>query len=278
MDWFPRVGQRVRALLGRQRLDAEMDDEFRFHLEMETEKNLRAGMSPTEARRRAMIAFGGVERFKERTREEWGVRVLEDLIADLRFAFRSLSRSPGFTVVAILSLAVGIGANTAIFSMVNAMLLRDLPFETPQDLVNLYRDRAQGSFDPMSYPDFLAVREGTREVFQALGGYQYALVHRGLEIGSKTVVAEMVAGDYFPLLGVHAAFGRTILPEDHLDPGGHPVVVLSHRYWREAFGGSPSVLGKSLRLNGHEFSVVGVAQEGFRVPTEGSPLTCSHPS
>lgn len=255
--------ERLSALVRRGEMDSDMDDEVRFHLAMETEKNLRSGLSPREARRRALVAFGGVERFKEQTREARGVKPLEDLAADFRFTLRTLGKSPGFTAVALLSLALGIGANTAIFGMVNALLIRDLPFEAPEELVNLYRDRAQGSFDPMSYPDYLAVEEGTREIFRELGGYQYALVHREVGTGQVTLVAEMVTGNYLPLLGVHAALGRTLLPEDHLDPGGHPVVFLSHRYWREAFGADPGVLGSSLRLSGRDYTVVGVAPAEF---------------
>ena len=261
--------ERLRALARGRRLDAEMDDELRFHLEMEMRKNIRGGMSPREARRRALIAFGGLERFRAESREARGVKPLEDLVADLRYTLRGLRKSPGFTAVAILSLALGIGANTAIFSLVNAMLVRELPFESPEELVNVYRDRAQGSFDPMSYPDFLAVQEGTRELFEELGGYQYALVQHEAGSGQETVVAEMVTGNYFSLLGVRAAIGRPILPEDHVDPGGHPVVMLSHRYWVEAFGGDPGVLGRSIRLSGRDYTIVGVGPEHFLGSTRG---------
>ena len=117
-------------------------------------------MDPAEARRQAMVAFGGVDRFKEKTREERGIRPLEELWADARFAFRTLRKSPGFAAVAILSLALGIGANTAIFSVVNAVLVRDLPFTDPEELVNIYRDRARAHFDPLNYPDYLELQDG----------------------------------------------------------------------------------------------------------------------
>lgn len=269
MAWLTQMLSRLGALLNRSRHDAELDEEVRFHLEMEVEKNVRRGMDPVEARRQAMIAFGGVERFKARTREARGVQPFLDLFSDVRFAVRTLGKTRGFTAVAILSLALGIGANTAVFSLVNAMLLRDLPFRDPEALVSLYRDRAQGSFDPLSYPDFQAVEDGTREAFQEVGGYQYALVHRGTDAGQRTLVAEMVTGNYLPLLGIRAALGRTLLPEDHAAPGEHPVVMLGYRFWQGAFGGDPGVLGTSVRLSGRDYTVVGVGPERFMGSTRG---------
>jgi len=263
VKWFRSIRERLLALFGKSRMDAEMDEELRFHLDSETEKNIRKGMNPAEARRQAMIAFGGVERFKEKTREERGIKPLDDLLADLRFAFRTLRKSPAFAAVAILSLALGIGANTAIFSVVNAILVRDFPFRAPEDLVNVYRDRARASFDPLNYPDYLELQEGTREVFSELGGYQYALAQRETGEEVETLVGELVTGNYFPLLGIGVALGRPILPEDHQAPGGHPVVVLGYRYWEEAFGGDPSAVGQSIVLSGRTFTVVGVAPEDF---------------
>jgi len=255
--------ERLKALVSRAELDAEVDDELRFHLDMETDKNLRAGMTPEEARRRARIAFGGVERFKEQAREERGVRPVEDFVGDIRFALRTLRKSPGFTAIAILSLALGIGANTAIFSIVNAVLIRELPFRAPEELVNVYRDRARGSFDPLNYPDFLQVQEGTSQTLSGLAGYQYALSQR--EIGERVepVVTEMVTGDYMPLLGIRPALGRTIQAEDHLAPGAHPVVMLGYQYWENEFGGDPGVVGQDVRLSGRNFTIVGVAPEEF---------------
>jgi predicted permease len=240
-----------------------LDDELRFHLEQETRKNLRAGMDPAGARRRAMVDFGGVERTKEQVREERGVRPLEDLWADTRFSLRTLRKSPGFAAVAVLSLAVGIGANTAIFSVVNAILVRGLPLRAPEELVNVYRDRARARFDPLNYPDYLEVQEATSEVFSELGGYQYVLAQRELDEGVETLVGELVTGNYLPLLGINAAVGRSILPEDHTAPGAHPVLMLGHRYWERAFGGDPEVVGRSVHLSGHPFTIVGVAPETF---------------
>ena len=185
MSGHPWLMERFRALFGRERMDAEMDEELRFHLEMEVEKNLRAGLPPSQARRQALIAFGGIERYREKTREErWG-RSLGDLARDIRFAFRSLRKSPGFSLIAIASLALGIGANTAIFSLANAMLFRKSPFSAPEGLVSIYRDRAQGDFDAMSYPDFRVIREETGGTFDQVGGFQYGLAHRETDSGSE---------------------------------------------------------------------------------------------
>lgn len=186
-----------------------------------------------------------------------------DVTGDLRFSLRSLRRSPGFTAVAVLSLALGIGANTAIFSVFHAMVLRDLPFEAPEELVNVYRDRARGTFDRLSYPDFLEVQRSSRDVFSELGGYQYALAQTEIGDGVQPVWTEMVTGNYLPLLGIRPALGRTLLPEDHVAPGSHPVVMLGYLYWQRAYGADPDVLGRSLVMNGRSFTVVGVAPRSF---------------
>ncbi|MGD2123903.1 MAG: ABC transporter permease, partial [Gemmatimonadota bacterium] len=256
--------RRLRVLFRRERVEREMDEELRFHLDMETRSNLKAGMGAREARRQALLAFGGVERFKEWGREARGVRTLDDLATDFRVTFRGLRKSPAFTVLAILSLALGIGANTAIFSVVNALLIRQLPCEAPDELVTIYRESDWTRFGPLSYPDFLEVQRATTEVFSEVGGAWFAFVQREIGDGTETLVCEMVTGDYFQLLGVGTRMGRTISPEDHVAPGAHPAVVLGHRFWRESFGGDPQVVGRTIRLSGGAFTVVGVMEEEFR--------------
>ena len=256
--------RRLRILLGKERVEREMDEELRFHVEMETRSNLRAGMTPKEARRRALMAFGGVERFKERAREARGVRPVEDLLTDLRFSFRSFRKNPAFTALAILSLALGIGANTAIFSAVNAILIRGAPYEAPEELVNIYRESQWTRYGALSYPDFLEVQRATEDVFSELGGSWFTFVQRETGDGIESLVGELVTGNHFPLLGIGARLGRTILPEDHVAPGAHPVVVLGHRFWQEAFGGDLQILGRTLRLSGGTYTVVGVMEEEFR--------------
>jgi predicted permease len=258
--WF----RRLRILLGRERVEGEMDEEFRFHLDKEIERNIQAGMNPDEARRQALLDFGGVERFKERAREARGVRPLEDLFTDLKLAFRGGRKNPVFTAVAVLSLALGIGANTAIFSIVNAMLIRESPFESPEELVNIYRETQWTRYGALSYPDFEELRRGTTEVFSELGGSWFTLSQRETGDGVERMAGELVTGDYFSLLGVGAHIGRTILPEDHVSPGAHPVVMLGYRYWQRAFAGDPGILGQSIQMSGRSYTVVGVAEEEFQ--------------
>jgi predicted permease len=263
MSWIRSLGERLRALLRKRQVEAEMAEELQYHLERETEKNIQAGLSPREARRLAHARFGGVERVKEQVRDERGVRAFEDLALDVRYAFRSLLRSPGFTLVAILSMALGIGVNTAMFSVANAILVRELPVREPGTLVNFYRDRAYTAADPMSYPDYRVLREGTTDVFEDVGGFQFAFVTRDEGASVASLVAEMVTGNYFSMLGVQAHLGRMITPEDHVAPGAHPVVALGYRYWEQSFGRDPGVVGTSIRLGGRLYTIVGVAPSEF---------------
>jgi predicted permease len=263
MSWIRSLRERLRALFRRRQVEAEMDEELRFHLDREIEKNVQAGMPAPEARRVALVRFGGVERIKEQVRDERGVRGFEDLITDVRYALRTLRRNPGFALVAVLSMALGIGANTAMFSVANAILVRDLPVREPETLVNFYRDRAHSASDPMSYPDYLEVRERTVDVFEDVGGFQFAFVSRDEGTSVGNLVVEMVTGNYFPMLGVTPHLGRMIAPEDHVAPGAHPVVVLGYPYWRQSFAGDPATVGKSIRLSGVTYTIVGVAPREF---------------
>ena len=151
----------LRALVRPRTVERELDTELRHHIELETEKNIRAGMEPVRARRKAMIDFGGEERYKEQTRDARATRPLEDVLLDVRYGLRQLRKHPGFTTVALLSLALGIGANTAIFSLANALLIRDLPFRNAEELLDLYTSNPGFSNGPFSYPDYLDVKEGT---------------------------------------------------------------------------------------------------------------------
>ena len=181
----------------------------------------------------------------------------------LRHALRRLIKRPGFTVTAVLSLAIGIGANTAIFSLIDTIVLRDKAFADPTGLVELYpmEDQSYGTF---SYPEFQVLRRGTENVFSQLAASQMTLVQLAGETAVDTVVGELVSGDYFPILGLDAALGRTLLPEDDLRPGGHPVVVLSHQYWQQRYGGQEDVVGRAIRLSGYPFTVVGVAPATYQ--------------
>jgi predicted permease len=262
MGWLHGLTERLRALFQKARMEADLDEELRFHLQREIEKNVRAGMAPREARRVAYVRFGGVERVKEQVRDARGVRPLEDFVTDARYALRSLRKSPGFTMTALASLALGLGGNTAVFSWVNA-LVREVPLRAPQELVNLYRDRTTSRSDALNYPDYLEIKRGTSDVFQDIAGFQFTFTQRDETEDVHTLVVEMVTGNYFSMLGVPAHLGRMILPEDHVSSGAHPVVVLAHGFWEREFGADPGVLGDDLRLGGHAYTVVGVAPEWY---------------
>jgi predicted permease len=194
---------------------------------------------------------------------------MHSLLQDTRFALRMLGKNPGFTSVALVSLAVGIGANTTIFSIVNSILLRERPFQAPETLVNIYRDRQEGRFEWMNYPDYLELREQTSGMLSQLEGFQYVFTRQDVGDAVDVLVGELVTGGYFSMLGVGAHIGRPILPEDHVAPGAHPVVVLGYEFWRRGFGSDPAVMGTSLHLSGRDYTVVGVASRDFAGSVRG---------
>jgi predicted permease len=196
-------------------------------------------------------------------------QLLDHLRRDLRDAVRSLARRPAFTAVALTSLAVGIGANTAIFTLVNAIVLRKVPIAAPERVVNVYLNQTDFPYSTLSYPELKDLREGAGDAFTQIGSSQIIPAQVDAQEGVGTLLAEVVSGNYFPLLGVKAALGRTLLPEDDVDRGGHPVVVLGFGYWRSAFGGSGDVVGRELRVGGRAYRIVGVAPADFPGTTTG---------
>ena len=199
---------------------------------------------------------------------------MENFLKDLRSTLRGLAKSKIFTAVAVISLALGIGANTAMFTLLNQALLRRLPVEKPEEIALVktegrFYGSTWGSGDAISYPLY----EDLSEYNQVFSGMLCRFPTRvGLGFGGRTerVAAELVSGTYFPVLGVGATLGRTFTSEEDEIPGGHPVVVLSHDYWRSRFAGDPSVLGKTVVVNGHNLTIVGVASAGFRGMELGS--------
>ena len=187
----------------------------------------------------------------------------EDVKRDVRDGFRTLIKRPAFTAIAVLSLALGIGANTAIFSLVNAIILRESPVDRPEEVVNLYLHQASFAYSTFSYPDYEDVRDGTTEVFSQVGGSQFVPVQIDQVETVAVVMAEAVTGNYFPMLGIEAVIGRTLLPSDDVARGGHPVIMLDHSYWQSAFGGDPDVVGTEMRIAGRTYSVVGVGPPSF---------------
>jgi putative ABC transport system permease protein len=255
--------RRLRFYLRRDQFDRELAEEMRFHLELKVEENLQAGMEPAEARGSAQRQFGNQTLLQEVSREMQGVRSIETLLQDLRYGARMLAKNPGFTSIAVLTLAFGIGANTAIFSLVNAVLLRQLPFEQPEQLAQVYSVRNAGDNYPFSVPDFCDYRDQNRSLtLAALAGWSANLTGTG---EPERLQGVRISADAFQLLGVKAAVGRTLLPPDD-QPGNERVVVLSHGFWQRRFGADPGVRGQQLMLNGMTYEVVGVLPPDFLFP------------
>jgi predicted permease len=257
--------ERGRALFSSRKIEAEMDDELLFHLEKEVEKNLRAGMNPEEARRQAHLAFGGVERFKEQTREERGVMPLENLLRDIRFAFRTLRKSPSLVVVTVASLGLGIAISSIVFAVAAGFLFGDAgPVEDPETLAVVYTSETGGRlYGESSFPDFLDMAAQT-QVLEHLTAHRVGVVNLGDPLVRDRIIVEMVTGEYFEALGVQPALGRGFLPEEMVPGRAERVLVLSHGSWMDRFGGDPGILGTTLQVDGDPFTVIGVAPEGLK--------------
>jgi len=262
--WIYTVPLRLRSLFRRAKVERELDEELQYHMERQIEENLAKGMTPEEARYAALRAMGGVERRKEECRDMRRVRLIEDLMQDVRYGLRTLRKSPGFTAVAALSLALGIGANTAIFSLVNTVLLRPLPVENPERLVSLNSASEKGdSVDPtFSYLNYRDLRD-RNNVLDGLIAYRMApisLSHDGI---NERAWGYLATGNYFDVLGVKPALGRLLTPEDDKAEGAHPVMVISYDCWQKRFAGDPNVVGRGVLVNARSFTIIGVAPRGF---------------
>jgi macrolide transport system ATP-binding/permease protein len=257
---------------GRRRREAELEDEIQSHLQMAARDRMERGESPADAERSTRKEFGGVSLVKEVTRDMWGWTWVERLVSDVRYGARTLRRTPGFTLAAILTLALGIGINTTIFSLFYGLVLRPLPVKDPGSVVNAYRHVEHESRDGVfSYPEFVYYREHNQAFLglAAFGGARMTLT--GQDGAGETVHATVVSGNYFTLLGKDAAVGRTFLPEEDQTPGSHPVAVLSYEFWQRRFAGDASLIGKKLALNSVAYTVVGVAPKGFGGIVPDSP-------
>jgi len=254
---------RLRALFRRKAVESEMNDELRFHLDRQTEELVAAGIPPEEAARRARLELGGLEKTREDCRDARGTRLVENLAQDARYALRMLHRNPGFTAVVLLTLALGIGANAAIFSLMDAVLLSRLPVRNPEELVLVRTLDPDGDFnDSFSYPMYRDLRDRNSAFtgIIARGGLQMNLNYRGV---SERVRSEIVSGNYYEVLGVRPWIGRLFSQQDDVTPGGHPVAVLSYGFWVQRFGGDPAIVGQSILLNEHPMTVIGISPPGF---------------
>jgi predicted permease len=253
--------RRLWATLRSRRLDHDLDDEIAAHLAMQEDEFRAAGMTPQQARAAALREFGGVTQTVEQYRDRRGVPWLETAARDLRYALRGLRQNKGFAAAAIASLALGIGANTAIFTLVRTLLLRSLPVSHPEELVTLYRTGAWGR-GYGSYPWYLEVAKRS-DLFQGvIARSSVDKVHLTGE-RPETLRQELVSGNYFRVLGIGPALGRLIGEDDNRTPHAHPVAVLSFDYWQRRFGGDPGVLGRSLTVNDQPLTVIGVTARGF---------------
>jgi putative ABC transport system permease protein len=270
MAMLNKLRLRLRALFFKYRMEEELDEEVRFHLEREIEENIVRGMSPEEARYAAIRSFGGVERVKEETRDVRGVRLLEEVWQDLRYGTRMLGRSPSFTLIAVITLSLGIGANSAIFSVVNSVLLRELRYREPQRLVMVWSDRPLQSAQkgwaewPFTSADFRDLRD-QNHTFEQMAAFTWD--NRNITgVGEPEVLNGMYASaNLFALLGVEAEHGRVFLSEEDR-PGNDHVVILSDGLWRRRFGSDPKIIGQTISLSSEPFTVIGVAPPGFQFP------------
>jgi predicted permease len=280
--FFARVKRRLRALLKRDKLEQELADELRYHLERDTEQNLKSGMEPDEAYYSALKAFGNVDLSKEECRDARSVKFMEDLIRDIRYSIRLLIKNPAFSLVAVLTLTLGIGANTAIFSLLDAVLLKSLPVHEPDSLVLFGKGESGGltdgfpneSTDLFSYPFYQDLRQHN-EVFKDLGALlsMQWTVH-GI-IGSqdaepKRLEVQLVSGSYFPTLGINAGLGRLITDEDDKITGMHPVAVISDALWRQRLSGETNPVGSKIIIDNTQYTVIGVVPKSFTGTTVGT--------
>jgi predicted permease len=266
----------VRSLFRRARMEQDMADEFGFHSERRVEDLIQAGVPPTEAARQARLEFGAREAYKDDCRQARGLRFFDECGQDLRYGFRTLRSNPGFAAVAILSLALGIGANTAIFSLLDAALLKSLPVARPDELLVLNSDGAffHGGGRTFSYPMFQRFRAAAPAAHTLLAMSRTAPLNT-LAPGERESVGatgQLVSGEYFATLGVYPELGQLLTPEDNRILDGHPVAVISHGFWQRRFGGSPAVLGRQIQLNGTSFTIVGVVARSFSGVWVDSPV------
>jgi predicted permease len=278
-------------MTSRKRMLDDLDRDIREHIARETQDNIERGMPRDEARFAALRKFGNATRIKEETREVWTLVWFEQLLQDLRFAFRTLRKSPGFTIVAVLTLALGIGANTAIFSLIDAVMLRSLPVENPSQLVllrwgarkspNIHgymssgdcpSDLQRGAVNPsgcsFSEPVFKQIAQA--DAFSGVAAFANAGRLNLSGNGPASVInGQVVSGNFFHTFGVKAALGRTFEPADDSESAA-PVAVLNYGYWQSAFGGSREIIGRTIQLNNDSFTIIGIAEPRFTGVTPGS--------
>jgi putative ABC transport system permease protein len=274
MRWIYKLPLRLRSLFRKSRVEQELTQELRFHLEKLIEEKVGKGMIPEEARYAALRELGGVEQIKEECRDMRRVNYIENFFQDVRYGLRMLRKNPGFTVVAVLTLGLGIGANTAVFSLVDTILLRPLPYRDPHQLVLVSETLPQMGGDTevgMAAGEYLDYRDRNRSFVQT-GAYEAAGFNLTGEGTPLRVNAAAVTASAFPLLGVPAQLGRSFTADEE-QPGSIPVAVLSYSLWQRHYGADRRILGKTIRLDEKPYVVVGVMPPSFQFPFDGAPLS-----
>lgn len=269
MRWKQELNFIIRRLVHRRSAENELDEEIRAHLELEIDENMAKGMSRDEARTAARLLFGNIAVSREDSRATWGFGSVERLWQDLRYGARMLVKNPVFTAVAVLTLALGIGANTAVFSIINAVLISPLPFDKADELVMVWETQPDVRGPIGSYPDFLDWRAEAQS-FQGLAAFSNKRYAKAELTGrNETIDAQgmLVSQNLFPLLGLEPVLGRNFLPEEE-HPTHDRVVILSQSVWRRAFAKDPDIVGKGIQLNGSQFTVVGVMGSQYPLDTD----------
>src|SRR5882724_1506394 len=256
---------RLANLATRRAQDERLREEIEEHIALQTAENLRAGLSPVEARRQAMLKFGGVEAMKQDYRAERGLLLIENLLNDVPYAIGTLRRTPGLTAFVVITLALGIGMTSATFSMVDALIFRPYPVPQPSDVVTLVSTTHDSSFDGFSYREYLDIRGKTESYGGVIANSDIRAVGFSAEPGATPRVkgGMMVSGNYFHVLGVEPQLGRGFREDEDQVPGRDAVVVLGPDFWKHEFASDPAVVGRTIRLNGTGFTVIGVAPETF---------------
>src|SRR5215213_906534 len=262
MRWFNVISARLRALAGRESVISDIDRELRLHVEMETEENLARGMSPAEARRAAHMNFGNFDSIRDTAYTVRGGGLMETFLQDVRYGVRVLTKNKGFTAVAVLTLALGIGANTAIFSVVNDLLLSPLPYNDADRVVMLWEVTPSGRhMNTTSRANFREWRaQGSS--FESMAAFSDQRLNLTGSGEPEEVAVQFATPDLFKVLGVEPLHGRVLVEDDGNQ--GTAGVVLSHAFWKRRFGGDPGLIGKPITLNGIPFNVVGVMPPGFQ--------------
>jgi predicted permease len=272
INLLAQLWRRITHYRRREQYDRDLEEEMGFHLEMRVEENLAAGMLPEQARSAARRQFGNPTLLREVSREMWGFRSLETLIQDLRFGLRMLTKNPGFTVIAVVTLALGIGANSAIFSVVNAILLRPLPYKNSEQIVKLWGDLHQPGLEEieasaLEYQDY----KEQNKVFEEIAAYNLQGVNLTGGNEPERIRGANVTSNLLTLLGIQPAHGRAFLSEEE-KPGGEQVVILSNALWQRRFGADANLVGKTIMLDGKPATVVGIMPFGFRFPDNETEL------